>query len=190
MTLLLLQKDDKVTYGDIGPEEVVLTYLNCRENKDHDRIAEIELGKNGEFIAKSDPEVYENWEFNVAGPPIKFLDIYNIEVHRTNYNLNLTDDICIVRVDYTLSSRRGISNDTARFWVGRNTEYERYGIAFDDYFAAETSALAQFERDGLLQQEGRDIRITPAGRALVRNICMAFDRYLNETSGQRFSRLI
>lgn len=67
---------------------------------------------------------------------------------------------------------------------------QRYGISFDSYFAAELGALSQFEKDGLLRQQGRDIRVTPAGRALVRNICMAFDRYLKTTDGQRFSRLI
>ncbi len=64
------------------------------------------------------------------------------------------------------------------------------GRTFIDYFAAELQALAPMEEDGLLNIDGRGIRILPRGRLLIRNICMVFDRYLDGHAKQRFSRVI
>jgi oxygen-independent coproporphyrinogen-3 oxidase len=45
--------------------------------------------------------------------------------------------------------------------------------------------------DGLLVQDNSHITILPAGRLLVRNICMVFDRYLRDSDRtRRFSRVI
>jgi len=65
-----------------------------------------------------------------------------------------------------------------------------HGVRFEDYFAAELSDLARMQADGLLVVEPRAIRVLPAGRLLIRNICMVFDRYLRERQEQRFSRVI
>jgi oxygen-independent coproporphyrinogen-3 oxidase len=65
------------------------------------------------------------------------------------------------------------------------------GIRFARYFNAELDDLQRMADDGLLVQEGNRIEILPAGRLLVRNICMVFDRYLRETDGtRRYSRVI
>jgi oxygen-independent coproporphyrinogen-3 oxidase len=34
------------------------------------------------------------------------------------------------------------------------------------------------------------IRVQPAGKLLIRNICMVFDRYLREKQEQRYSKVI
>ena len=75
--------------------------------------------------------------------------------------------------------------------MGIDTEQtgERHGIDFERHFAAEMRVLADMEREGLLESEGGHIRVTAAGRPLVRNICMVFDAYL-DPSRQRFSRTI
>jgi oxygen-independent coproporphyrinogen-3 oxidase len=65
-----------------------------------------------------------------------------------------------------------------------------FGVRFEDYFAAELPDLARMQADGLLVVEPRAIRVLPAGRLLIRNICMVFDRYLRERQEQRFSRVI
>jgi oxygen-independent coproporphyrinogen-3 oxidase len=66
----------------------------------------------------------------------------------------------------------------------------QYGIIFSDYFALELAELAEMEEDGLLALSTTEIRVLPPGRLLIRNICMAFDRYLREQKQQRFSRVI
>ena len=68
---------------------------------------------------------------------------------------------------------------------------ERWSIDFADYFATELTRLTAMAADGLLQVEGERIDVLPAGRLLIRNICMVFDRYLGG-DGQlgRFSKVI
>jgi len=66
----------------------------------------------------------------------------------------------------------------------------RHGIRFRDYFAVELAELADMEADGLLALSETGIRVLPPGRLLIRNICMAFDRYLREQKQQRFSKVI
>jgi len=71
-------------------------------------------------------------------------------------------------------------------------EVERdFGIEFKAYFADEIRDLEPMENDGLLTVTDDRIRVTPAGKLLIRNICMVFDRYLREAAtGQRFSKVI
>ncbi len=71
-------------------------------------------------------------------------------------------------------------------------EVERaFGIDFQAYFAEELEDLKPMQADGLLTITDERIRVTPAGKLLIRNICMVFDRYLREAaSGQRFSKVI
>lgn len=68
-----------------------------------------------------------------------------------------------------------------------------HGIPFQTYFACELNELAEMQRDGLLTLDQANLRVLPAGRLLIRNICMVFDRYLRAThddSSVRFSKVI
>lgn len=72
---------------------------------------------------------------------------------------------------------------------------DQYNIIFQDYFSQELKELEVMESDGLLESDGSRIQIKPAGRLLIRNICMVFDRYLREQDlrnqgKKRFSRVI
>lgn len=67
---------------------------------------------------------------------------------------------------------------------------KQYGIEFSQYFAQELVDLEPMKADGLLEMDSHTIRVLPAGRLLIRNICMVFDRYLREKNEQRFSRVI
>ncbi|MFN3880952.1 MAG: oxygen-independent coproporphyrinogen III oxidase [Nitrincola lacisaponensis] len=68
---------------------------------------------------------------------------------------------------------------------------QRFGILFNDYFNQEQSELTQFEADGLIQRHGSRIEVTPAGRLLIRRICMAFDAYIPKQQPTRgYSRII
>lgn len=67
----------------------------------------------------------------------------------------------------------------------------QYGIVFDDYFAREITMLKPLVDDGLIESEGRRLRVTATGRLLIRNICMVFDRYRQAVQDDgRFSRAI
>ncbi len=66
-----------------------------------------------------------------------------------------------------------------------------FEISFNEYFQAELNELTQMQEDGLLTVDTGHIQVTPAGKLLIRNICMVFDRYLRApSSGQRFSKVI
>jgi oxygen-independent coproporphyrinogen-3 oxidase len=69
----------------------------------------------------------------------------------------------------------------------------RFGIAFDDYFARELDELSAGPMaDGLIARQDGVYEVTPAGRLLVRNIAMIFDRYLRARTTETpvFSRTI
>jgi len=67
---------------------------------------------------------------------------------------------------------------------------QAYAIDFRSYFADIWPQLQQMASDGLIELNAQGIAVLPAGRLLVRSLCMLFDRYLNELSRQRFSRVI
>ena len=64
-------------------------------------------------------------------------------------------------------------------------------IDFDRYFATELAELRELERFGLVALDDRWINVTAKGRMLIRNVCMAFDKYLrHDEAVQRYSRVI
>jgi len=68
---------------------------------------------------------------------------------------------------------------------------EKWNISFMDYFDASIARLTQMVNDGLLQMTPELIEVTPAGRLLVRSICMEFDRYLQERRREeQYSKVI
>jgi len=67
----------------------------------------------------------------------------------------------------------------------------KYKIDFHAYFADEISRLAIMRQDGLIEMNEQSIQVTSKGRLLIRNVCMIFDRYLNNAqNSQRFSKAI
>lgn len=66
----------------------------------------------------------------------------------------------------------------------------RHSICFADYFAPELRRLKAFEEDGLLHLHEDGIDVLPAGRLLIRNVCMVFDRYLQQSNERSFSKAI
>ena len=67
---------------------------------------------------------------------------------------------------------------------------QRHGIRFADYFGTELAELRAMETDGLLRITDTGIQVQPAGRLLIRNICMTFDRYLRGQQQRRYSKVI
>jgi len=63
-------------------------------------------------------------------------------------------------------------------------------VHFRTMFASELERLRELEKDGLVACGGDRLRVLPAGRMLVRNIAMVFDRYLGMQQPGRFSRTV
>lgn len=89
-----------------------------------------------------------------------------------------------------LLRRAVITELICHFALERVRIESRHGIRFADYFARELEDLTAMARDGLVEVTADAIRVQPAGRLLIRNICMVFDKYLREKREQRFSKVI
>jgi len=63
-------------------------------------------------------------------------------------------------------------------------------INFSQYFADVYPKLDQFSIDNLLKYDTESIEVLPAGHLLIRTICMAFDRYIQQKEKQHFSKVI
>ncbi|WP_397456237.1 oxygen-independent coproporphyrinogen III oxidase [Pseudomonas versuta] len=67
---------------------------------------------------------------------------------------------------------------------------QAFNIDFRGYFAQQWPALQKMAADGLITLGPEQLTVLPAGRLLVRSVCMVFDAYLEQASRQRFSRVI
>jgi oxygen-independent coproporphyrinogen-3 oxidase len=59
---------------------------------------------------------------------------------------------------------------------------DKFGVEFDSYFAGPLAKLGEFVGDGLVSLEKDRLEVHEAGRLVIRNIAMAFDRYLGDES--------
>jgi oxygen-independent coproporphyrinogen-3 oxidase len=69
----------------------------------------------------------------------------------------------------------------------------QYQLQFTEHFKDALPALRQFEQDGLLERDGwKRLQVSDRGSLLLRNICMVFDAYLQNTGVVKslFSRAI
>ncbi len=67
---------------------------------------------------------------------------------------------------------------------------QRHRIDFAQYFGTELTRLKPMQEDGLIDISSQYINVRPAGRLLIRNICMVFDAYLDPHANKQFSRVI
>jgi oxygen-independent coproporphyrinogen-3 oxidase len=68
----------------------------------------------------------------------------------------------------------------------------RFDIEFDRYFAASLDRLTEPVDAGFVTMDNGTLTVTDAGRLFVRNVCMAFDRYLETKTEDKpmFSRTV
>lgn len=86
--------------------------------------------------------------------------------------------------------RKVITELICHFQLSFSAIENDYGIKFTDYFSSELNKLSPMVDDGLLELHTEGLEVRPAGKLLIRNICMVFDAYLQQGSSQRFSRVI
>ncbi len=87
--------------------------------------------------------------------------------------------------------RQVITQLICHFELDKRKIEEAFTINFDEYFADSIAELEAFTADGLVTLTESTITVTPAGRLLIRRICMSFDAYIpKDQSSQRFSRII
>ncbi|MCF6324723.1 MAG: oxygen-independent coproporphyrinogen III oxidase [Gammaproteobacteria bacterium] len=92
--------------------------------------------------------------------------------------------------DDDILRREVITRLICQFELDMGVIAKQFNIDFAEYFTLEMEEIRQIESDGLLTIDGDKISVLPAGRLLIRNVCMVFDRYLRQQTEQRFSRVI
>ncbi|AKH63473.1 MULTISPECIES: oxygen-independent coproporphyrinogen III oxidase [Photorhabdus] len=117
----------------------------------------------------------------------KELKTYYAQVKKQGYalwrGLTLSQDDCI--------RRDVIKALICNFRLNFADIEQQYNLRFTKYFAEDLQLLAPLVEDGLVEMDKKQIRVTPRGRLLIRNICMCFDIYLRQQVRQRqFSRVI
>jgi oxygen-independent coproporphyrinogen-3 oxidase len=86
--------------------------------------------------------------------------------------------------------REIITQLICHFTLDVGTVEKSHDIRFSEYFSTELVDLRMMQQDGLLDMDAGAIRVRPAGKLLIRNICMVFDRYLREKQQRHFSKVI
>jgi oxygen-independent coproporphyrinogen-3 oxidase len=81
-----------------------------------------------------------------------------------------------------------------QFELSKPAIEEKYHLSFDqdfdEYFAAEHQELEKLAADGLVELTPNHVKVTPAGRLLIRNIASVFDTYLHRHGGKKFSQSV
>jgi oxygen-independent coproporphyrinogen-3 oxidase len=102
-----------------------------------------------------------------------------------------------VQRGYVLDEDDGIRQYVIRqimcnFRVSKADVAERFGIDFDAYFSRSIGRLDELREAGFVDLSDEGLRVEDQGRLFVRNVCMAFDRYLEEKEegGPVFSRTV
>jgi oxygen-independent coproporphyrinogen-3 oxidase len=69
---------------------------------------------------------------------------------------------------------------------------QKFGIDFEEYFAADIPKLDTFIIEGLLENNADKIKITGAGKLIIRNVAMCFDAYLEKMMREKpvFSKTV
>lgn len=97
--------------------------------------------------------------------------------------------------DDDLLRRQLIQRLMCNFELSITALEQEFNIDFSTYFAPELEKLRVMQADGLITLDEELLRVTLKGRLLIRNICMAFDLYLNskreaEPEPLRYSKTI
>lgn len=96
-----------------------------------------------------------------------------------------------VTLDFDDQLRRAvITYIICHFELNFSSIEDAFSINFAEYFAKELTELAPMEVDGLITISATGIQVLSAGRLLIRNVCMVFDKYLLQKNQQQFSKVI
>jgi len=85
--------------------------------------------------------------------------------------------------------RRVITDLICNFKLNKQIIEQEYSIHFDHYFIDAMQQLLAMQNDGLVELTSETISVTAKGSLFIRNICMCFDNYLQQ-SNTRFSKVL
>jgi oxygen-independent coproporphyrinogen III oxidase len=128
----------------------------------------------------------------------QFQNIYAQNLKRLpDYYKRVETDAPATAVGYRMTEDDHIRKETimqlmCHLEIDKRDIEAKFGIDFEDYFAADTPKLEVFVKDGLLENDADKIRVVGSGILVIRNIAMAFDAYLEKMMKEKpvFSKTV
>lgn len=71
------------------------------------------------------------------------------------------------------------------FYLNIESFSQKWKIPFLEHFAPEMKELLVLQEDGLVELTSTAIQVTEMGRALIRNVCVIFDQYMEQDPAKR-----
>ncbi|NKB37685.1 MAG: oxygen-independent coproporphyrinogen III oxidase [Gammaproteobacteria bacterium] len=155
---------------------------------------ELSLAQNNKAMTRNFQGYTTHAECDVIGLGISAItrigdcyaqNLHDLEAHQSAVNSNTLPVFRGFKLDNDDLLRQYVINQIiCYFELDYQDVQERYLIDFQNYFYNELQILKLMQDDGLLALTDAGIAITPAGRLLVRNVCMIFDKYLKDSARQ------
>ena len=128
----------------------------------------------------------------------QFENIYAQNLKNINdYYARIDQGKAATNVGYRMTEDDHIRKDTimqimCNLEVDKRRVEERFGIDFDEYFAADIAKLDVFEHEGLVKNDAERISVLGSGILIIRNIAMCFDAYLEKMMKEKpvFSKTV
>lgn len=113
----------------------------------------------------------------------------NVKEEKTYREKIATEKFAIER-GYILSQedvmRRELIIDLfCNFYLDTELFEKKWQIDFAKHFAPELEQLQNLQQDGLLRLDSQKIEVSEMGRALIRNVCVVFDQYMEKDPSKR-----
>ncbi len=128
----------------------------------------------------------------------QFQNIYaqNIK-HLRDYYKRIDTKRLATHVGYRMTADDHIRKETimqlmCNLEIDKRRVGTKFGIDFEEYFAADIPKLDVFVRDGLLAVDSERIKVIGSGILVIRNVAMCFDSYLEKMMKEKpvFSKTV
>ncbi|CAN5592364.1 oxygen-independent coproporphyrinogen III oxidase [soil metagenome] len=114
-----------------------------------------------------------------------------------DYYTRVDENLPATNVGYRMTADDHIRKETimqlmCHLEIDKRDIEAKFGIDFEDYFAADIPKLKTFIDEGLLENNSEKIKIIGAGILIIRNVAMCFDAYLEKMMKEKpvFSKTV
>jgi len=128
----------------------------------------------------------------------QFENIYAQNLKRLpDYYKRIDSSDAATNVGYRMTADDHIRKETimqlmCNLEIDKHDIETKFGINFEEYFAADVPKLKVFIEDGLLENSADKIKVIGSGILVIRNIAMCFDAYLEKMMAEKpvFSKTV
>ncbi len=114
-----------------------------------------------------------------------------------DYYARVNENLPVTNVGYRMTADDHVRKETinqlmCNLEIDKRGIEAKFGIDFEEYFAADIPKLRVFIDEGLLENNAEKIKIIGAGILIIRNVAMCFDAYLEKMMREKpvFSKTV